>query len=455
VSPRGTSRWLLLWGSVTYALVPVAAGAWGDGRLGPVVSGVLLPWLAHAALGFADPDPDRRWRAAWRAGLLLALVTAFSPVAWLFGLTLGLVVLAAASRILPGVMADRSVWGPPAIAVGVVPVLLAPWWLPALLSGGGAALVLDVGRLPGPAVDGLDLLSGRIAGLGAPWWVGIVLVVLALAALVPSATRIPVLVCWVVAAVAAVLAAVLGNVTVSLAATDSQAGVTFLVVVLQACFVTTVVIAGQRLDQLPLSGPAIGAVAAVGVVAALVPLVGLGWWVSGTDEALADDENAGIPAYMVQQAKTGPEHGILVIRGDVDDGLSYTVRRGDGVTLGENEILDLAGDDREFTDTVRTLASRPTTSVVATLADHGIEYVVLPSPADGSVAAALDATGGLVQASAEDRATRAWQVSRPLDPDAVDGSRSWLRVGLLVLQALALLVVLVLCLPTLRARRES
>ena len=43
-----------------------------------------LPWLAHAALGFADPEPDRRWRAAWRSGLLLALVAAFTPVAWFF-----------------------------------------------------------------------------------------------------------------------------------------------------------------------------------------------------------------------------------------------------------------------------------------------------------------------------------------------------------------------------------
>ena len=61
------------------------------------------------------------------------------------------------------------------------------------------------------------------------------------------------------------------------------------------------------------------------------------------------------------------------------------------------------------------------------------------------MAAALDATGGLVQASAEDRATRAWQVDRPLDADALDGPRSWLRIGLLVLQGLAIVVVLVLC----------
>ncbi len=91
---------------------------------------------------------------------------------------------------------------------------------------------------------------------------------------------------------------------------------------------------------------------------------------------------------------------------------------------------------------------------MAALAGDGIEYVVLPTPADGNVAAGLDATGGLDQASAEDRSTRAWQVGRPVDPDAVDGPQSWLRIALLVLQGIAILVVAVLCAPT-TERREA
>ena len=79
---------------------------------------------------------------------------------------------------------------------------------------------------------------------------------------------------------------------------------------------------------------------------------------------------------------------------------------------------------------------------------------MLPSPADGDVASALDATGGLVQASAEDRSTRAWQVDRPLDASAVDGPTSWLRIGLLVLQGVAIVVVAVLCVPTSERRRR-
>jgi hypothetical protein len=193
---------------------------------------------------------------------------------------------------------------------------------------------------------------------------------------------------------------------------------------------------------------------ALAAVAVVVPLGGLGWFVVGGHDRLQESSDAGIPAYMVQSSMTGAAHGILVIRGDVEGGLTHTVRRGDGVTLGEDEVLDLSPEDAGFTRDVRLLVSRPTPQIVDRLADRGIEYVVLPAPADGNVAAALDATGGLIQASAEDRSTRAWQVVKPLDADAVDGPRSWLRIVLLVLQAVALVVVAVLCAPTTERRRR-
>ena len=86
--------------------------------------------------------------------------------------------------------------------------------------------------------------------------------------------------------------------------------------------------------------------------------------------------------------------------------------------------------------------------MVDDLAAAGIRYVVLPSPADGDVAAGLDATDGLVQASAESRTTRAWSVDRAVDPDAWTGRGSGRGSLLLVVQGIAVLVVLVLCLPT-------
>ena len=93
--------------------------------------------------------------------------------------------------------------------------------------------------------------------------------------------------------------------------------------------------------------------------------------------------------------------------------------------------------------------------VAGRLAAAGIEYVVLPAPADGQVAAVLDATSGLSQASAESRSTRAWQVGPAVDPHAVDGPRSWPRIALLLVQGGGLVVTAVLAAPTVRARRRS
>jgi hypothetical protein len=122
--------------------------------------------------------------------------------------------------------------------------------------------------------------------------------------------------------------------------------------------------------------------------------------------------------------------------------------------LGENEILYASEPDEEFTADVRALVSRPTPSVVDDLAKAGIRYLVLPAPYDGSVAAGLDATDGLGQAGSESQFTRTWRIETEVDPHAVDGPSSPLRLVLLGASGVGLLVVLVLSLPTLRASRR-
>ena len=453
VAPQGAPRWLLVAGATTFAVVPVSSGAWGDGRLGVVVATGLLPWLAHAALGFADPEAERRWRAAWRVGVLLALVTCFAPVAWLLMLVVVAVVLFAGLVLARSVVTSRDVLGPPVVALAVPLVLLLPWWLPALTRGAGGALLLDTGRPPGAQVGPLDLLAGRVDGVGAPAWVGLLLLTLAVLALVPRPTRIPVTLCWLVALVTVLVAVVLARVEVPLAVGSSPAGLGVLVVTLQACLVTAVVVGAQGVARArPVAAVRIGAVL-VGIVGAVVPVTGLAWTLVG-DDHLASVAEPVVPAYMVQSSVAGPERGILVVRGDIASGLTYEVRRDDGVTLGEDEILALSPASAAATETISAFLSRPGSAEVDALAGLGIEWVIQPNPADGSVAAALDATSGLNQAST-DPGSRAWQVNRALSPDAVNGPGSLLRIILLVVQGLGLLLVLVLCLPTLRQRRES
>ncbi len=457
VSPRGLPRWVLLWGATTYALVPATSGAWGQGRLGVVVAAAVLPWLAHAVVGFVDPEPDRRWRAAWRTGVLLALVVAFAPTTWLLAVAVVGLGLGAARLVAPAVLGDRSAWVPPVLAVSVPVGLLLPWWVPALQHGAGEALLLGAGRLPGATPAGLEVLTGRLGGLGAPAWTGLVLVALALLALLPRPSRVPVLLAWLLAAVTALLALGLSWVTLDLAGGSVPASVSVLVLALQGCLVTAAVLGALGAVEVRRSGGGrTGAwragLAVTAAAAAVVPVVGLGWFAGGEQELAATDP-AGVPAYMVQSAETAPERGILVLTGSVEDGIAHVVRRGDGVTVGEDEVLALSPADPALDELVRALVSDAAAGAADRLAGLGVEYVVLPAPADGDVAAVLDATAGLAQASAEDRDTRAWRVTREPEAEALEGDGSWLRPVLLLAQLGLLVLALVQCAPTRRASR--
>ena len=458
VDPLGLPRWLVVWGALTYALVPVTSGAWGEGRFGTVAVAALLPWAAHAALGFVDPERDRRWRAAWRTALLLALGAAFVPGFWLFALLATVVVLGAAAVIAPRLLRERDSWGPPVVAVAATPVLLAPWLVPLVTTGSASGLLLEAGRLTVDQVTFDGLLTGRLNDLGAPWWLGAVLGLLAVAALLPRRTRVSVLICWLVALAAAVVSGVLSHLTLELPAVTTRPSLGLFVVILQGTAVVAVVLGAdaylRRLDE---HHPwwQRGVATTLAAVAALVPIGGVGWWLLTPDNALARDADQTVPVYMEQSSLLGEEHGVLVVGGSVDDGVTYRIRRDDGTTVGEDEILTLADEDAELTSEVQALVSSPTPGVVAALGARGVEYVVLSSPADGKVSALLDATAGLEQASAEDRTTRAWRVDRPLDATALEGPGSWWRTALLVVQALAVLAALVLAAPTVRQRRDG
>jgi GT2 family glycosyltransferase len=459
VDPGGSPRWLVALGAVTYALVPVTSGAFGAGRLGVVAVAVVLPFLTHAALGFGDPEHDRRWRAAWRTGLLLTVAAAFEPVAWVFAVVLAVVVLAFATAVTRSLPRGWQVWGPPVVTLGVPPVLLSPWWWSSIQHGASSLLLMETGRQPYPSLTPNDFLLGRLSpDLGGPWWLGALLVVLAVLALVPRTTRIPVLVTWLVAAVAAITAAGLSVISLPLPGGSVRPGVAVMVVVLHGCFVLAAMLGAQGLITILRRSRREGhEVLLVGLaaVAAIIPAVGLGWFVWQGPGDLANSEDTGIPPFMTDEATADPAAGVLVIRGDTANGLTYTVRRGAGNTLGEDEIRYASDPDPAFQADVRALVSRPTPQVVDDLASAGIRYLVLPEPYDGSVAAGLDATDGLGQAGTESQATRTWRIETPVDPHAVDGPRSTVRLVLLGASGAALLVVLVLSMPTLRAGRRT
>lgn len=303
------------------------------------------------------------------------------------------------------------------------------------------------------SLDGLDLAIGRVGTLAAPFWPGLVVVVLALLALVPVRTRVPVLICWLMALLAALAATAASSLSLPLGGGTTRPGLALVAVLLQGLGLVAIVIAGTAAARDLVRGvvPRVAG-AAVALALLAVPAAGLVWFAGFADNQLGPAGDEGIPAYMEQSAELGPKHGIVVLDGSLDSGLAYTVRRGDGPTLGEPEIVALTPPDDELTSVLGQLLSRPRPAVAQALADQGIEYVVLSSPADPQVAAVLDTAPSLEQAGTEDRTVRAWQVTGPLSAEALAAPGSWSRPLLLAIQGLFLVVALVLCVPSRRER---
>ncbi len=250
VDTRDMPRWLHVWGAVTYGLVPATSGAWGEGRFGTVAVAALLPWTAHAALGFADPDRDRRWRAAWRTALLAR------PRRGLRARACG------SSRCWPPPSCSASPPSSPraCCATGTAGARRSPPWRRCRCCwprgssrwsrrGSAEGLLLEAGRLPGDRVDVAGLLTGRLGDVGAPWWLGALLGLLALLALVPRSTRVPVLACWLVALAAAVVVAGLGFVTLELPAVRTRPSLGLFVVILQGLAVIATALGAEAYLQ--------------------------------------------------------------------------------------------------------------------------------------------------------------------------------------------------------------
>ncbi|HEX6517560.1 MAG TPA: glycosyltransferase family 2 protein [Nocardioidaceae bacterium] len=460
----GVVRLPALWAATAYGLLPVLGGAVGEGRLGTVAAAVLLPWVAHAALGLGPGTPaDRRWQAAWRTALGLALLTAFTPVAWLMAVVLAVVVLAWA--LLTGDRAVRrpSMWSPAAVALLATPVLLLPWSLTTFLHLGPASWLFEAG-LPAPdltsGVTSWDVLLGRPGDLGsAPAWISVGVPLAALAALTRPDTRERVLRPWVVLVVALALTGLAAAWTFQLPTTTAPQplwlGLPLLVV--QAAALCAAAQAGTGVSA-QLSGSSFGWRQPIGlvvtVVAVLSPLAGLAWWVvSGVEGPIDRKPATRIPAYMVDAARADANHGTLVVTREDSGAVRYVLLREAGRRLGEDSVAPSVAQQRRLTDLVGHLVTAPTAEDVDALGRHGAQYVYSPPPADLRLTANLDSVSGLTSAGVIEPGARAWQLAAKADGRALPRPDASARPWLLALQGLAIVVAAVLAAPGRRRTR--
>ena len=105
----------------------------------------------------------------------------------------------------------------------------------------------------------------------------------------------------------------------------------------------------------------------------------------GTSVVSAGSERT-LPAFVSAEAQTDSRVGTLIIEPQPDGGILATIVRGSGVTLDDQSTLastatTLTSDEQELADLAGNLVSRSGLDAAGPLADYGISFVLLRSPA--------------------------------------------------------------------------
>lgn len=399
ISPHRAPR--IVW-AVAYGLTVAATGAVAQGRLGTVVALIVLPIIVNTAWQLADRPG---WQLALRLGIWIAVAAAFAPVVLLLGVAALLVLWWS-----EGPRVGRQLL----IALVVPLLLLGPWlgqralrpwrmWWEAGLPLPGAATVQDV-------------VLGRGGGPGdAPQWLSVAVIVLALAALAPRATRPGVQRAWIAALIG--LAAALLGTLVTYSTPGSPADVTPWVGVPAALW-----IAGLSTAVL-LAAPAAvhwqrPALAAAVVVALVMPLgTGVWWLARGMSDPVDDVRRSVVPAFLADRPGD-----TLVVTGSIASGVEYDVVHGEGPFLGQEALAPSSSASAQVSGALRRLLAQSTAPQVETLAAAGIGAIYAPR-ADADLARRIDATPLLEPSGSDDPDSRVWTlVPRP---DLTQPSAPW------------------------------
>lgn len=415
-------RRVRLWTAVSYALLPVLLGGTNQGRLLLSVAAILLPLLVIAgrSLVMRRPGNPEAGRGGWGAGLVLTVLGAFAPA--LIGLAAILAVIAGCT-----IVRGRRKVGRLVIAIATPLVILSPWW-PTVIKTWGRLLTGPDPALQTTATTAspLYLLIGHTGGAGLPpIWLGAIafgaIWSVAVLGLLRGSRRRAVIVGWLVGVLALAFAVGLSRLLVRVPPLDTPTRPDIGIYLLIA-FGALVLAGGIGVDgytaelgarSFSVAQP-LSVLAAVG--AALICLLGAGWWVtSGATGPVHRTRLTAIPPY-VADAQTGP-YRVRTLAIDLRGGRAdYSVVQDDQDRLGDAERGYAFGGSRaaraEVSDVVARLVSGSGDADLAgDLADLGVNYVWVGG-ADDDVRTRITNTPGLATASGS-AAGDVWQLSQP------------------------------------------
>lgn len=406
--------------AVSYGLVVAVTGAIAQGHLGTVIALVVAPLFANVLLRLVlDPT----WSRAVLVGLWIALVGAFAPLGWVLGML---------ALVVSGVLVRRAVRHV-ALSAVVGTVLLGPWLFDRVLS---RKLWWEAGNPVDEPATAWDVVTGTAGVLGSgPWWVVVPLLVLAVAALVPAATRRTVTAAWIVA-LAGLAAGLLASVSTYVpfpGAPEVRAWAGLGAGVWLGGLLTAVLFAWPVLRTRQYRRwrrPAV-------VLLALFPLLAGSWWlVRGIDDPLESGEARVVPAFLAARPGT-----TVVLTGDSESGIVADAVVGAGPFLGAESLRTTTDREQRLRDTIVSLVTTPTRQDVDELARLGVDSLYAPD-VDLDLARRIDAAPGLAQKGSDSPDSRVWSVESDVEPEApprASAARPWIA-GAWVLGWIAALI---------------
>jgi GT2 family glycosyltransferase len=410
-----------IWLAASYALLPVAMGAVAAGRIGTAVAFVLIPLIGIAAGRMLTGPPRRARRAAWAAGLLIAVAAAFVPLVW------PIAVLAAAGLVAAWPWLGRGTAVNAAIAAVVPAAVLVPWTFH--LFNSPSAFFLEAGiQRPGLASAALRPESVLLLSPGGPGvppaWVTAGLVLPAFGALLARRRLVLVYTGWAIAlgglAAALVVSRVRptppGGVAVSawpgVATAIAAAG---LLLAAAPLIETASLALGRTADARAGRRFTAGGLAVLGglAAAASAPVLAAGYWLAAGVRGPVTTAGPQILPPFVASSSSGPDRTrTLVLRPD-GAALSYTVLRNTDPVLGEPELTESSPATRALNGVVASLgadAGGDGGDAGQALAEFDVGYVLLPAPVDQVLAHQLDGSAGLIRLTTAP-AYDLWQVA--------------------------------------------
>lgn len=421
------------WGAAAYGLAVFTNGAVTQGRLGTVVAAIALPLLGAAVHTVARRRRvviQGSWRAAWFAGICLAVLFAFTPAV---GLLVGITLAVAAPLGLGWRRQGRQL----VFSVVLGLVLVLPWTIELVLHP--SRFGQEAGGPPTAAVGPGDslphLLTGTPIGAPVPWWFAVPLILVALYSLTRETRQRYELIGWFAA-----LAGLAGT----LIASRLGGGSGPLMFLMTAGWIIAITVAWDSVGR----SREIIVQAALGLVL-VATLVTAGFWlVRGDDGPLRRGPEQDLPEYLMSSQAPPQNASILVVRKDATTAMRFALVRNGGPRMGALEAAPKPEQSKPITDVLSALGGGGTGEEGRQLASLAIDYVYLPAPVDPTLMATLDSLPGLTRASAAD-ADASWLVDRskiagktPMQDDVRD---IWRVLGII-----AWIIALISCLPTAR-----